>query len=201
MACFDVTSLLYALEWREASRFFLSASLPRSRASLSHSCSQHNNMPRLSAEAKHHILLEYQPHSTSHSFAALARKHNIVGGERTVRRWHQRWNRSVASLQEKKRSGRPRLLSRAQVSRYVRAPILAANRAHRAIHYSTLLPSVQAKSHTAVSLRSLRRYGQQELGVKQKHSKKRTADESECTDTREMEWARVCVEQHAYFSL
>jgi transposase len=148
-------------------------------------------MPHITAEAKHHILLEYQPRSTTHSFAALARKHNIAGGESTVRRWHQRWNGSAASLQEKKRSGRPRLLSRAQVSRYVRAPILAANRAHRAIHYSTLLPSVQAKSHTQVSLRSLQRYGQQELGVKQKHSKKRTADESECTDTREME--RACV--------
>ena len=103
----------------------------------------------------------------------------MAGGKRTVQRWHERWDGSPASLEEQSRTGRPRVLSRAQVSRHVRAPILAANRAHRAIRYSELLPRVQAATGQQLSLRSLQRYGKQELGAKQKHTKKRTAAESE----------------------
>ncbi len=136
-------------------------------------------MPHLSAEAKHHILLEYAPHDNTRSFAALAARHAVKGGERLLRMWHQRWDGTAAPLQEQPRSGRPRVLSRAQVSRHVRAPILAANRAHRAIHYTELLPRVQAATGKELSIQTLRRYGKQELGAKQKRSKKRTADESE----------------------
>lgn len=140
-------------------------------------------MPHLSPEAKHHILLEYAPHSTTHSLAALARRHAVQGGERTLRNWLRRWDGSPASLQEQPRTGRPRMLSRAQVSRHVRAPILAANRAHRAIHYTELLPRVQAATGAEVSLRSLQRYGKEELGGRHTPSKKRTAAESECSST------------------
>jgi len=137
-------------------------------------------MSHLSAEAKHHILLEYAAHDTTRSFAALARRHGIKGGWRVLQRWHQRWDGTPASLQEQPRSGRPRVLSRAQISRHVRAPILAANRAHRAISYTQLLPDVRQKTGIDVSLRSLQRYGKEELGARDKHTKKRTADESEC---------------------
>lgn len=138
-------------------------------------------MPQLSANAKHHILLEYTPRSTTHTFAALARRHAVKGGERVIRRWHQLWDGTPASLERRQGSGRARVLNRSQVSRHVRAPILAANRAHRAIHYSELLPAVRQKTGTEVSLRSLQRYGKEELGGRDKQSKKRTADESECT--------------------
>ena len=138
-------------------------------------------MPHLNAEAKHAILLEYTPRSPAHSFVALAQRHSIAGGAKVLQRWHAQWDGTATSLKEGKSSGRPRLLSRAQVSRHVRAPILAANRAHRAIHYSELLPKVRQKTGVEVSLRSLQRYGKEELGARNKHSKKRTADESECT--------------------
>jgi len=143
-------------------------------------------MPHLSAEAKHHILLEYAARDTTRSFAALARRHAVTGGARTVQRWHARWDGTPASLQEKARSGRPRILSRAQVSRHVRTPILAANRAHRAVSYTDLLPEVQRKTGKQLALRTLREYGKQQLGARNKHTKKRTADESECTATQQM---------------
>src|SRR6185312_12901126 len=63
--------------------------------SLPHSClalPHHTTMPHLSAEAKHHILLEYSPRSPTHSLSALAARHSIAGGERTVRNWLQRWD-------------------------------------------------------------------------------------------------------------
>jgi hypothetical protein len=144
-------------------------------------------MPHLSADVKHTILLEYQPRSPTHSFVALAQRHGIAGGEWMVRNWHSRWDGTSQSLEERPRTGRPRILSRAQISRHIRAPILAANRAHRAIHYTTLLPTVRQKTGGTISLRTLQRYGKQELHVKDKHSKKRTAQESECTHTYESE--------------
>lgn len=155
---------------------------------------RHAPMTHLSADAKHHILLEYAPHSATHGFAALAARHAIAGGARTVQRWHKRWDHTVASLEEQPRTGRPRLLSTAQVRRHVRPPILAANRAHRVIHYPELLPRVQAATGSELSVRSLRRYGKEELGAKQKRSKKRTAAESECSAGREREQACLAAE-------
>ena len=75
-------------------------------------------------------------------------------------------------------TGSARALSRAEVSRHIRAPILAANRAHRAIHYTDLLPRVRAATGTEVSLRTVRRYGEEELGAKKHRGIKRTAEES-----------------------
>jgi hypothetical protein len=135
-------------------------------------------MPHLSAEAKHHILLEYSPRDTTRSFAALARRHAVKGGERLLRLWHRRWDGTPASLQERSRPGRPRLLSRAQVARHIATPIRHANRAHRAIHYTDLLPRVRAATGTQVSARTVRRYGEEELGAKQRRGVKRTAEES-----------------------
>lgn len=140
-------------------------------------------MSHFSAEAKHYILLEYAPLDTSRSFSALARRHAVKGGERTIRRWHQRWNGTAHSLERKEGSGKARILTAAEVSRHIRAPILAANRKHRAIHYTDLLPEVQRKTGKQISLRSLQQYGKEELGVKQRRSKKRTAAESKCTRT------------------
>jgi hypothetical protein len=149
-------------------------------------------MSHLSPEARHHILLEYAPHDATRSFAALARRHAVRGGERTIRRWHEQWNGTPQSLQRKEGSGKARTLTTAEVSRHIRAPILAANRAHRAIHYTELLPEVQRKTGKRLSLRTLQQYGKEELGAKQKHTKKRTAEESECTRTCHALAASLC---------
>jgi hypothetical protein len=142
-------------------------------------------MPQLSAETKHHILLEYSPYSRSHSFAALAAKHRVEGGWRTVQRWHAQWNGSPASLQHRKGAGRPRLLSRAEISRHIRAPLLASNRSHKPVHYTELLPKVQQKTGKELAIRTLRLYGAEVLKAKQKHTIKRTAQESKQKHTTE----------------
>jgi hypothetical protein len=136
-------------------------------------------MSHLSADAKHHILLEYTPHSHIHSFSALARRHGIKGGRQTINQWYQQWDGTAASLLRKEGTGKQRILNLAEISRHIRAPILAANRSHRAIHYTDLLPSIQAKTRTKVSLRTVQRYGKEEYGVKKRRTTKRTADESE----------------------
>jgi hypothetical protein len=135
-------------------------------------------MPHLSAETKHHILLEYSPDDPSRNFTALARRHAVKGGAQVLRQWHDRWNGTPASLEERARSGRPRTLSKAQLARHIATPIRHANRAHRAIHYPDLLPRVREATVTQVSIQTVRRYGKKDLGARQQRGIKRTAEES-----------------------
>jgi hypothetical protein len=55
--------------------------------------------------------------------------------------------------------------------------VRAANRQHSAIHYTTLLPLVEAATGVNLSVETLRRYGREEAGLKDKRTKKRTAAE------------------------
>ena len=151
-------------------------------------------MPHLSAEVKHHILLEYAPRDTTRSFAALARRLAVKGGAGVVRHWHDRWDGTPASLKRKEGTGKAPLLSRAEVSRHLRAPILAANRAHRAISYPDLLPEVQRKTGKPIALQTLQQYGKEKLEARSKHTKKRTADESEHTQQGGGHCARLSVQ-------
>lgn len=145
------------------------------------------SMSHFSATTKHAILLEYSPHDTTRSFAALAQRHGVKGGRDIIRRWHQRWNGTPQSLEEHARSGRPSILTPVEVTRHLHAPILAANRSHRAISYTKLLPEVQRKTGKKISLRTLQNYGQQRLQVQSKHTRKRTSDERKYKHTYERE--------------
>jgi hypothetical protein len=147
----------------------------------------HASMNQFTPEQKHEILTHLRSRSSTQSVDSIAALHGVKGGRRTLNLWLSRWDGTPQSLQHDKGAGRPHILSRAQVSRHVRAPILAANRAHRAIHYSSLLSSVQQKTSKEISARTLRRYGKELLGAHQKHTKKRTADESKYTERREWE--------------
>lgn len=130
-------------------------------------------------QQKHSILTHYRAHDRGAGFDALARRFAVAGGGRTIQRWHSRWDGTAASLQHASGAGRPRTLSSAQVTRHVKPRILAANRRHEAVHYPDILPAVQAATGTDLSLRTLRRYGKEELGAKQRRGKKRTTEESE----------------------
>jgi transposase len=128
---------------------------------------------------KHTILSHYRAGDRAASFRALAHRFAVQGGAAVIQRWHQRWDGTPQSLQHKKGAGRPRAMSKREVQQHVRMPILRANRAHKAVHYTTLLPTVRAKTGKQIALRTLQDYGKEELGVKQRRGKKRTADESE----------------------
>ena len=100
-------------------------------------------MRHFSADCKHNILSEYARCSRTHGFEALALRHSVPGGAQVIAQWYQRWNGTVDSLKENPGRGRPRLLTRAEVSRHVRPRILAANRNNRAISYTQMLPAVR----------------------------------------------------------
>ena len=146
-----------------------------SLAQVIHIFSSHHFIPHhtinhdLTPQHKHSILLEYQPRSHDHSFAALAARHGIKGGGIVIQRWHQQWNGSAASLEEKHSTGRPRILSTQQVHQYVAPMIREKNRNAERVHYNNIHSAVEAKAHTHM------------LSAHQPRGKKRTADESQFT--------------------
>lgn len=136
-------------------------------------------MSHLTPNFKHDILKQYLPHSRDNSFAALARRYNIKGGKGTIQRWYARWNGSPGSLEQRAGAGRPRLLSAAQIRDTIALPIRNRNRAHRAIHYTELLPTVRERTGTTVSLPTIQRYGKEIVRARDKSTRSRTAAEGE----------------------
>jgi transposase len=136
-------------------------------------------MKQFTPEQKHEILLEYSPRTPTHNFAALAHRHAVAGGGRTIQNWFARWNRTPASLQHAKGAGRPRSLTAEEVQRHIITPIRRKNREHQPVHYSELQPAVEQRTGKKVASRTIRRYGKEEGGGRKTHGKKRTAEE--CT--------------------
>jgi transposase len=140
-------------------------------------------MTHFTPEQKHEILVEYQPRSTTHSFSALAARHAVGGGGRTVRNWFTRWDGTPASLQHKKGAGRPSILTHLEVQRHIATPVRKKNRAGERVTYSQVAQLVREKTCKQISNRTVRRYGKEQLGIKKTTGRKRSADECECTYT------------------
>lgn len=151
-------------------------------------------MKQFTPEQKHEILLEYSPRSSTHSLVALAHRHAVKGGRRTLENWLTRWDGTAASLQHAKGAGRPRSLTAEEVQRHIIAPIRRKNRAHQPVHYSELQPAVEEQTGKQVSSRTIRRYGKEEGGGRVTRGKKRTAEE--CASVQHTSMLRVpsCVE-------
>jgi hypothetical protein len=150
-------------------------------------------MKQFTPEQKHEILLEYTPHSHTHGAAALAARHAVAGGVRTVQRWLARWNGTAASLRRKEGSRGHTILTHAEVQRHIATPIRRANRSARQVKYTKVAERVREATGKSVSDRTVQRIGKEELGGRRTRGKKRTAEESECTHTMESEDCCMCV--------
>jgi hypothetical protein len=137
----------------------------------------------LSAETKHHILLEYSPHTYDHSFKALAIRHNIQGGRQVIEKWYAQWDRTPESLMEHKRSGRKRKLNTAQINELIAQPIIKAHSSATPIHYPKLMPSIRRSISEPISIQTIRRYGKKDLQFSNKTCIPRTKKESKYTHT------------------
>lgn len=150
-------------------------------------------MPHFTPLHKHTILTHVKHRGKGETLASIASLHGVKGGARTLQNWLRRWKGTPASLQRRAGSGRPTLLTPAQVTRHVRSRIQSANRSARAVHYPSLLPLVQQATGKQLSLRTLQNYGKQQLRVRQKRTKKQTANECKSVNRQEGEGEEVCV--------
>jgi transposase len=140
-------------------------------------------MPQLTAQCKHDILIHCQSRRTGESEVDVAAAHGVTIDRNTITRWRNRWNGTPQSLERKPVSGRPRILTRVEVSRHLRAPILTANRSHTAISYTKIYESVKQKTRKKLSLRTLQRTGKEQLDIECKATVKRTQEEGQCSAT------------------
>lgn len=137
-------------------------------------------MTKFNPYTKHHILTQYQPHSRTHSFAALARQYAVEGGESTIRKWYKGWDGTPTSLEHKKGAGRPRLLNTTQVKNLIKQPIRNKRRVHKAVHYTDIHNSINRKLGIDMSIRTVRLYGKRDLGIRFKPTQKKTSVECKC---------------------
>lgn len=136
-------------------------------------------MKHPTSQQKHDILIHCESRRTNETEVNVAASHGVITTRKTIWKWRLQWNRTPQSLERKDGSGRVPLLTPTEISRHIRAPLLAANRSHRAINYTTLLPEVQRKTGKKIALRTLQDYGKQRLQAQFKHTRKRTADEGQ----------------------
>ncbi len=79
-----------------------------------------DNLPRYYDPLFKQRLVEYYlKNQPNVSFRFVANLFQIMGGHKTVRRWFDRYDGTVASLQQKYRSGRPPILNKQQVNKLI----------------------------------------------------------------------------------
>jgi hypothetical protein len=141
-------------------------------------------MKQPTAQQKHDILIHCGLRRAYESEVNVAALHGVIASRETIWRWKKKWNGTAQSLERKEGTGNTYILTPSEVSRHIRAPILAANRAHRAIHYTDMWQQVKSKTGKRISLRTLQQYGKETLGIKEKTARKRTQAECECKQTK-----------------
>jgi hypothetical protein len=139
--------------------------------------------PHYSDEFKQEVLSHYHKRQHGSGFDALATRFQIAGGGRTINRWYNQWDGTIAPLQQHQRAGRPSILQPADIKQHIGTTVRFYNRNHQSIHYPDLLGPVRAATHTSLSLRTLQRYGKQTLHIKNKSTKKRTQQECKSVET------------------
>jgi hypothetical protein len=136
-----------------------------------------NEKKTFTAAQKHEILIEFSPHSPTRSFAALAARHDVPSGRRTVYNWYQKWDGTIQSLLHQSGAGRPRIMEEEEVMKYIQQPIQEANRSHNKIRYPNILDSIKQNTDLTPSLRTVQNYGEKELGARLVHGVLRTSEE------------------------
>jgi transposase-like protein len=138
------------------------------------------HMANHTPQFKHNILMEYVAGSRTHGFAALARRYGIPGGASTLSKWYSHWDSTPHSLERREGSGSRTLLTPEQVQRYIVRPIRRKNQEHVAISYPELKENIEEKIGHSISVRSIRRHGREEGGIRYGTTQPRTEQERKC---------------------
>jgi transposase len=126
---------------------------------------------------KQRVVEYYLRNKPNVSFRFVGDLFQIKGGHVTVKRWHDRYDGTMASLEQRYRSGRPSKLNIQQVNDLITKVVRSHNHLARAINYNKIANSIKQKTNMNISLRTVRRYGQKS-GIKPKKTTKRTYTES-----------------------
>jgi transposase len=142
---------------------------------------------------KHDILMQYVAGSRSHGFRALARRYGIQGGGSTLSKWYSHWDSTPQSLERREGSGRRTILTPQQVQRYIVRPIRRKNQDHVAITYPELKENIEEKIGHSISVRSIRRHGREEGGVRYRTTQPRTEQERKYIHNIRYHYSRIFI--------
>jgi transposase len=133
-----------------------------------------SKLPRYyDATFKQRVVEYYIQNQPNVSFRFVADLFQIKGGHKTVKRWFDRYDGTVLSLQQQHRSGRPSILNKEQAKQLITKVIRTHNHEARAIDYVKIANSIRQQTNIPISLRTVQRYGQQS-GIRSKRTIKRT---------------------------
>jgi hypothetical protein len=122
---------------------------------------------------KQQVVSYYINNQPNCSFRSVAKIFNIKGGAKTISRWFN----NKDNLEIKPKSGRPRLLSKFVINKYIYDEIKYNNQQSTPIHYNKIKNTINRKLQTNVNLRTIQNYGKQLFNIKSKKTIKRTSDE------------------------
>lgn len=135
---------------------------------------------KFSAEQKQHIVSQCSAAGENMSLRALSRQYGLSSKGSTLSRWMRRYDGSAASLKDKQRSGRPRILTQQEVHNHIREPIISHNRKHTPINYKQIHTLIRQRTQKRPSLQTVRRYGLEIVNAKQRRVRRRTSTERKC---------------------
>ena len=138
-------------------------------------------MTSYTPEVKQLILSQYSSSDATRSFRALSHQYGMEPSGGTISRWYSDWDGTIESLQHKQGAGRPRILTRSEVTKYIQQPVAKANRSNTAIDYNEIHTRVEEKTGQELSLRTVQRYGKEDAGIKSQSTHAVTVDERQYT--------------------
>jgi transposase-like protein len=119
-------------------------------------------------EFKQRVVKEYRAGESGSGAKALAGRHSIRGGHRTVMQWVRRYNGKRSSLAKRTKPNRERILTHYEAARFIRNPMLIAHKKRQLVVASALHPKVVKGTGKQISVRSVRRYAHDYLKWRQK---------------------------------
>ena len=110
------------------------------------SCSNTNNLPPYYDPLFKQRVIEYYLKNRSNvSLRFVSDIFQIKGGHKTVKRWFDRYDGTIASLQQRPRSGRPPILNQRQVGQLIVDTVRSHNRLAHVVHYPEIARCINQK--------------------------------------------------------
>jgi transposase-like protein len=130
---------------------------------------------------RHQVLSDYLPNTRGHSFRALARKWAIPD-HTSIQQWYDQWDGTKASLETQPKAGRKRTFTQAQSTKLILKPVLKAIEKGQEISYPEIHEKIIAKpQYSHISLRTVRREGRRQHGLKRKRTTNKLGLEGICS--------------------
>ncbi|CAF0985160.1 unnamed protein product [Didymodactylos carnosus] len=122
------------------------------------------------ASFKNNVLQEYRRGIHGCGFKSLAKGCKIKGGHTLIAQWYRQWDGTIGSLERKSGGGRPRSMTKQEVTRYILNFVKRKNRQYKPVDYRTVQSHIDTSLHRKVPLSTIQRYGRKECGIKSKQT-------------------------------